>query len=209
MHHEMWRDELHCWLVARDSAMPWDVVHNRAYDGQPPLWYLLLWILERITHDPIAMQVVHVAIAASVVWVFASRAPFRAADSSALSVRLLPRLRVRRSEPVLRAGAPFRPSPLCPSSAPIRASRCHRGADYRYVFSSGRRAADVLRATRLDELPIVAEFDYPATAVIGQLGRYALACSPRTGRTFSFVKWTRGTDSGIPPTNKPWTLPRG
>ena len=75
-HHEMWRDELHCWLVARDSATPWAVVTNRAYDGQPPLWYLLLWVLEKLTHAPLAMQVVHVAIAAGVVWVFASRAPF-------------------------------------------------------------------------------------------------------------------------------------
>ena len=75
-HHEMWRDELHCWLVARDSPMPWDVVRGRAYDGQPPLWYLLLWVLQRVTRDPRAMQVVHVALAAAVVWVFASRAPF-------------------------------------------------------------------------------------------------------------------------------------
>ncbi len=75
-HHEMWRDELHCWLVARDSAMPWDVVENRAYDGQPPLWYALLWVLEKTTHTPVSMQVLHVAIAAAVVWVFASRAPF-------------------------------------------------------------------------------------------------------------------------------------
>ncbi len=76
VHHEMWRDELHCWLVARDSATPWDVVRNRAYDGQPPLWYLLLWVLERFTHDPRSMQVMHAAIAVSVVWVFADRAPF-------------------------------------------------------------------------------------------------------------------------------------
>jgi len=75
-HHEMWRDELHCWLVARDSPTPWDVVRNRAYDGHPPLWYLLLWVLQKITHDPRAMQVVHVAIAVAAVWVFASRAPF-------------------------------------------------------------------------------------------------------------------------------------
>jgi hypothetical protein len=75
-HHEMWRDELHCWLVARDSPWPWDVVHNRAYDGQPPLWYLLLWVLEKLTHAPVTMQIVHVAIAAAVVWVFARRAPF-------------------------------------------------------------------------------------------------------------------------------------
>lgn len=75
-HHEMWRDELHCWLVARDAATPWDVVRGRAYDGQPPLWYLLLWVLEKTTHDPLSMQIVHVAIAAAVVWVFAARAPF-------------------------------------------------------------------------------------------------------------------------------------
>jgi hypothetical protein len=75
-HHEMWRDELHCWLVARDSPWPWDVVHNRRYDGQPPLWYLLLWVLEKLTHDPLSMQIVHVGLATAVVWVFASRAPF-------------------------------------------------------------------------------------------------------------------------------------
>jgi hypothetical protein len=75
-HHEMWRDELHCWLVARDSATPWAVVHNRAYDGQPPLWYLLLWVLEKTTHDPRSMQILHVAIATAGVWVFSSRAPF-------------------------------------------------------------------------------------------------------------------------------------
>jgi hypothetical protein len=75
-HHEMWRDELHCWLVARDSPMPWDVVRGRAYDGQPPLWYLLLWVLQKVTGDPRAMQIVHVGIATAAVWVFASRAPF-------------------------------------------------------------------------------------------------------------------------------------
>ena len=76
VHHEMWRDELHCWLVARDSATPWEVVRNRAYDGHPPLWYLLLWVLEKLTHDPRSMQAAHVAIAAAVVWVFARAAPF-------------------------------------------------------------------------------------------------------------------------------------
>jgi hypothetical protein len=75
-HHEMWRDEVHCWLVARDSATPWDVVRNRAYDGQPPLWYLILWILEKTTHAVVAMQVLHVALAVAVVWVFVTRAPF-------------------------------------------------------------------------------------------------------------------------------------
>ena len=33
--------------------------------------------------------------------------------------------------------------------------------------------------------------DYPATAVLGQLDGNVFAISPRTGRPFSFVKWTR------------------
>jgi hypothetical protein len=74
--HEMWRDELHCWLVARDSATPWQVVRERAYDGQPPLWYWLLWLLTRVTWHPELMRVVHVAIATSAVLVIARFAPF-------------------------------------------------------------------------------------------------------------------------------------
>jgi hypothetical protein len=62
--------------------------------------------------------------------------------------------------------------------------------EYEYVFSSGARAAEVLRARGLDRSLLVAEMDYPATAVLGYLGD-AVAFSPRTGRTFSFVKWTR------------------
>jgi len=63
--------------------------------------------------------------------------------------------------------------------------------DYRYVFSSGERAADALRANGLAGALLVAEVDFPAIAVIGQLGPRAFAYSPRTGRPFSFVKWTR------------------
>jgi hypothetical protein len=74
--HEMWRDELHCWLVARDCAAPWDVVRARAYDGQPPLWYLLLWALTRVTWHPEAMRAVHLGIAATNVLLFARFAPF-------------------------------------------------------------------------------------------------------------------------------------
>jgi hypothetical protein len=62
--------------------------------------------------------------------------------------------------------------------------------DAKYIFSSGRRAADVLRDKGLADALLVAEMDYPATAALGQLGN-ASAYSPRTGRTFSFVKWTR------------------
>src|SRR5208282_4825332 len=62
--------------------------------------------------------------------------------------------------------------------------------DARYVFSSGRRAAEALRERGLADALLVAEVDYPATAMLGQLGPRASAYTPRTGRTFSFVKWT-------------------
>jgi hypothetical protein len=409
-HHEMWRDEVHCWLVARDSRTPWDIVKARAYDGQPPLWYLVLWVLEKATHDVRVMQAVHVAIAAAVVWVFASRAPFgRAARAlfpfgyflayeyvalsrcyglallfallvsdrhprrfdrpwptalllaalaltttvgtvvvvayaAALAVDVVPLLRrrdpawLRACIPIAVAGLACLAAALCtwppadstvahvgwPTEMPsddaptrlivalapiprvdfffwnsnallawepfrrvallvsialaawivfllsrvraaavlfgvgslllvalfgavyggdvrhhgffyvlllmgawiVRATPAASGAgprkgllalreaglapslgavltahvagtpvalyyDAKYVFSSGRRAADALRESGLARSLFVAEVDYPATAVLGHLGRGALAYSPRTGRTFSFVRWTR------------------
>jgi hypothetical protein len=65
------------------------------------------------------------------------------------------------------------------------------GYEYAKVFSSGGRAADVLRAQGLERGVLVAEVDYPATAVLGQLDGNVSAYSPRTGHTFSFVKWRR------------------
>ena len=396
-HHEMWRDELHCWLVARDSPTPWDVVRNRAYDGHPPLWYLVLWLLEKTTHSPLSMQIAHVAIAAACVWLFASHAPFgrlpralfpfgyflayeyvalsRCYGLAILFVLLLCIHHPRRFErpgptalllsalaltstvstviaaayvlalfvecidlrrqgdaaarhawipiaigvlscaaaalcawppadstvahvawpktipsddaptrlivalaPIPRADFFFWNSNALLAWAPFRrvafpvslalaawilfvlsssrtaallfgagalllvalfggvyggdvrhhgfffvlflmsawvAQRSERPRaglaptltavliahlvgtpialfyEYRYVFSSGRRAADAMRAQGLTDSPLVAEVDYPATAVIGYLGPRAFALSPRTGRPFSFVKWTR------------------
>ncbi|HEY5241240.1 MAG TPA: hypothetical protein VIJ22_07240, partial [Polyangiaceae bacterium] len=63
--------------------------------------------------------------------------------------------------------------------------------EYDKVFSSGARAAEVLRTHGLAGALLVAEVDYPATAVLGQLGGDPSAYSPRTQHTFSFVKWTR------------------
>jgi hypothetical protein len=407
--HEMWRDELHCWLVARDSATPWQVVHERAYDGQPPLWYLLLWILTRFTWHPELMRVVHVAIATSTVGVVARFAPFgrptRAlfafgyfvayeytALSRCYSLALLFALLLcvhhaqrfrrplvtglllaalaltttvatlvaaayavalvvdgvvvrRRAPPPLRAlvlpiafaacgviaaaacawppsdstvariglapempwdfaytrviaalvpvppatfffwnsnalldaipsaaarfalaavlfawlafvvsrrtfaavlfvvatallvglfkgvysgsvrhhgfifvaflmsawiawtgRAPedgpvpwwrrFRDAALAPTVAAALLVQVPGAAiaiayDARYIFSSGKRAADTLRALGLADALLVAEFDFPATAVLGQLGPHSVAYSPRTGRPFTFVKWTR------------------
>jgi hypothetical protein len=404
--HEMWRDELHCWLVARDSASPWEVVRARAYDGQPPLWYWMLWILTRFTWRPELMRVVHVAIVTSTVAVFAAKAPFgrwpRAlfafgyfvayeyaafarcyslallfalllcvnheargrrplvtgallaaialtttvgtliatayavalaidaaasrswremrhalvplclaaagvgaaamcawppADSTVAHIGVAPQMpwefaytRVVAAllplppatfffwnsnavldaiaSPALRCalaaalfavtatvvsrrrfslilyvvatallvalfkgvysgsvrhhgfifvafvmsawiasgGTPlpaaargwqrFRAAALSPTLVAILVAHVPGAAiaiayDARYIFSSGKRAADALLERGLGDAPLVAEFDYPATAVLGQLGPRSVAYSPRTGRPFTFVKWTR------------------
>ncbi len=37
-HHEMWRDEIMAWLLARDAATPWQVFSLIKYEGHPGLW---------------------------------------------------------------------------------------------------------------------------------------------------------------------------
>lgn len=74
--HEMWRDEMQAWLIARDSPTLTALLRHTRFEGQPPLWYLLLFPLARLSHDPRAMQPLHLAIAAAAVWLFAARAPF-------------------------------------------------------------------------------------------------------------------------------------
>jgi hypothetical protein len=74
--HEMWRDELQAWLIARDSRTLGDLFAGFRYEGHPAVWYLLLYGVTRFTHRPEAMQVLHLAIAALAVFVFARAAPF-------------------------------------------------------------------------------------------------------------------------------------
>src|SRR5215469_18650132 len=42
LHHEMWRDEIQDWLLARDSNSVPRLFANLKYEGHPGLWYLLL-----------------------------------------------------------------------------------------------------------------------------------------------------------------------
>jgi len=74
--HEMWRDELQAWLIARDSSSILDMLHALKLEGHPPLWYLLLYGLTRLTHDPRSMQVLNWFIATATVFLIARFAPF-------------------------------------------------------------------------------------------------------------------------------------
>ena len=74
-HHEMWRDEMGPWLIARDSHSLLDIFHNIRYDGHPSLWYLLLWPLTGVTKNPEAMQWLNLIICAAAVFLIAKAAP--------------------------------------------------------------------------------------------------------------------------------------
>ena len=70
VNHEMWRDELEAWLIARDSVSIPELFENLEYTGHPALWYLCLYFLAKITLNPFIIQIFHLAIATGVVYVF-------------------------------------------------------------------------------------------------------------------------------------------
>jgi hypothetical protein len=75
-HHELWRDEVQAWLLARDSASVPELLANMRYEGHPALWHLLLLPLTRIFATPVAMQGLHLLLATATVYLFARWAPF-------------------------------------------------------------------------------------------------------------------------------------
>ena len=75
-HHELWRDEIQHWLLARDSTGPLDLLRNAEYEGIPKLWNLLLLPVTRLTSSPAGMQILHWAIASAAIFVVARCAPF-------------------------------------------------------------------------------------------------------------------------------------
>jgi len=74
--HEMWRDEIQAWLLAKDSSSPVQLLKNLKYEGHPGVWHLSLFPLSRITPSPIAMQPFHLIIACLSVYLFLRFSPF-------------------------------------------------------------------------------------------------------------------------------------
>jgi hypothetical protein len=74
--HELWRDEAEPWLVALHSGSLLELFRHVKYEGHPGLWFTCLFLLTRVTGSPVAMQLLHLAIGAAGVWIFARFAPF-------------------------------------------------------------------------------------------------------------------------------------
>ena len=76
MHHEMWRDEIQAWLLARDSTSIFNLLAHMKYEGHPALWHLCLMPLSRFSASPMMMQIFHLLIATTTVFLFTRYAPF-------------------------------------------------------------------------------------------------------------------------------------
>lgn len=75
-HHELWLDEAHHYLLARDSNSFIELVKNTRYEGHPILWNTLLYGITRFSVNPFWMQLLHIFISTSVVLLFLRKAPF-------------------------------------------------------------------------------------------------------------------------------------
>jgi hypothetical protein len=52
VHHDMWRDEVHCWLVGKNAYGLRELLFGeRIYDGHPFLWYYILHLASRVWND--------------------------------------------------------------------------------------------------------------------------------------------------------------
>lgn len=76
LNHELWLDEAHHYLLARDSASLSELLTNTRYEGHPIAWNLILYALTRYTIDPIWMQLIHITIMTVAVGLFVKKAPF-------------------------------------------------------------------------------------------------------------------------------------
>jgi hypothetical protein len=74
--HEMWRDEVQAWMIARSSHSIGDVLHNIRYEGHPALWYLVLFPISKLNRSPETMQVLQFVIAVANVGLVLKYAPF-------------------------------------------------------------------------------------------------------------------------------------
>ena len=75
--HEPWGDEAQAWLIARDLSIP-GILHQMGYEGSPPLWHLLLWVLTRLHLPYAALGLVSVTLVASGMYIWLRWSPLPA-----------------------------------------------------------------------------------------------------------------------------------
>ncbi|MBN9482836.1 MAG: hypothetical protein BGO70_08165 [Bacteroidetes bacterium 43-93] len=66
--HEVWLDEAHHFLLARDSSTFVSMLQHCRYEGHPLLWNILLFGVTRITANVMGMQLLHIVISTATVY---------------------------------------------------------------------------------------------------------------------------------------------
>jgi hypothetical protein len=75
-HHTLWRDEIRPWQIARECHSFSDMVFAMRYDGVPVAWNWLVYVLTRVSGNPFSLQLLHLLIATTTVYLVARFAPF-------------------------------------------------------------------------------------------------------------------------------------
>lgn len=88
--HEMWLDELHAWMIARDSVSLSNLLSNSRYELHPKFWHLCLYVLSRFSHNPVVMQIFHLMLATGVIYTFAKFSPFTKVQKVLFSLGYFP-----------------------------------------------------------------------------------------------------------------------
>lgn len=76
LNHEMWRDEYQAWMVAREAHSIPQLFQNLKYEGNPVLWHAFLYMITSLTDNPFYMQLFHILISASFIYLINRYAPF-------------------------------------------------------------------------------------------------------------------------------------
>lgn len=72
----MWRDEMQVWELARQSNSITTLSYLKRYEGHPDAWYLLVYLVQRVSSNPIAMQLLHLLIATANAYILLRYSPF-------------------------------------------------------------------------------------------------------------------------------------
>lgn len=76
LRHEMWRDELQAWLLAKEQPSFAELARAVRYEKHPLAWYILLLLLSRLTDSPLVMQLLHLTLASASAWLIVRFSPF-------------------------------------------------------------------------------------------------------------------------------------
>ena len=75
-HHEIWLDEAHHYLLAKDSSSPFDILANARSYGHPMLWNFMVHYLGMVAPGIFAAQLLHCLLATACIWLIARFSPF-------------------------------------------------------------------------------------------------------------------------------------